>query len=151
MLVSIGFSLHTHAQQAVPSSGGDAASTAGSISWSVGQPAYTAPESSAGRVSQGVQQVYDVTTVSTTDPMDPALVATVGPNPTTDGVVLRLQGMPPPGTGYQLMDATGKLLRTEVVTSNETPITLAHLSSGSYLISLLEEGLPILVVRIIKH
>lgn len=138
-------------QQAVLSSGNDAQGTSGSLAWSVGQPAWTAPESPEGRVSQGVQQAYDITTVSTTEPMNPALVATVGPNPTADGVVLRLQGPPDPFTGYNLHDAHGKLIRARGVAATETAIDLSDLASGSYLLSLYEGDLAILVVRIIKH
>ncbi len=147
----LGLALQVQGQQAVLSSGRDAQGAAGSFAWSVGQVGYTAQENATGRVSQGVQQAYDVTTVSTTEPMNPALVATVGPNPTSDGVILRLQGPPDPFTGYNLHDASGKLIRARVVAHTETAIDLGDLAHGSYLLSLYEGDLAIFVVRIIKH
>lgn len=151
MLLGVGCGLCVHAQRDVVATGGDAQGSAGSVTWSVGQAAYTAPESSAGRVSQGVQQVYDVTPVSTSEPMDPAMTATVGPNPTNDGVMLRLSGTPPPHAGFQLLDPGGRIVRTGPVTATETFIHLAHLAAGSYVLSLIEHDRPVLVVRIIKH
>jgi hypothetical protein len=146
-----GCALPLCAQQTVVPAGVEATGAAGTTSGTVGQVGYTAPESASGRVSQGVQQTYEVITVSTTEPMNPALVATVGPNPSADGVVLRLQGSPDPYTGYNLHDASGKLLRARGVVATETAIDLSDLAAGSYILSLVEGDLPILVVRIIKQ
>jgi len=53
------FSLQlSYAQEIVPSTGGDANGTGGTSSFTVGQVFYTSNASSAGFVSQGVQQVH---------------------------------------------------------------------------------------------
>lgn len=141
----------TSAQWAVTSSGGDAGSAEGSVAWSMGQVGHTAPASAQGSVSQGVQQAYTVITVSTTEATDPAMAATVGPNPTMGGVLLELAGTPPPNARYQLLSATGQVLQEAQLTDQRTSIAMEQLPAASYLLSLMEDGLPVLVVRIIKQ
>jgi hypothetical protein len=145
------WSTATTAQWAVVSSGAEPGSSAGSVAWTLGQVAYTAPASQEGNVSQGVQQAYTVMTVSTTDPTDPALVATVGPNPTLDGIFLELAGAPPPNARYQLLNASGQVLQDASLSERRTNIAMAQLPAASYLLSLIEDGLPVLVVRIVKQ
>jgi hypothetical protein len=139
------------AQQAVVPCGLDASGTSGQLSMSVGLVGYTAVENANGRLAQGVQHAYEIIVVSIAEPMNPSLVATVGPNPTADGVILRLQGTPDPFTGYNLHDASGRLIRARGVAEQVTAINLADLSPGSYLFSLHEGELPIYVVRLIKQ
>lgn len=139
------------AQQAIPATGGEAEGSSGSVSWTVGQVAWTEVEGANGTVAQGVQQAYTLVTVSITEPLAPALAATIGPNPTNSGVVMRLAGMPPADANCQLLDATGKVLRTIPVSTNEVPIPMDDLPAATYLLTLLEGDLPIHVVKIIKH
>lgn len=139
------------AQHSIPASGGEASDATGSTSWTIGQAAWTEAEGQDDAVAQGVQQAYTIHTVSTIEPLDPALVATVGPNPTNSGVLLRLGGMPPAGTSCQLLSASGSLVRTIPVTASELFIALDDLPAATYLLSLLEGELPIHIVKIIKH
>jgi len=139
------------AQQAIPASGGEAGNTTGSSSYTIGQVAWTEAVGQAGTVAQGVQQAYTILSVSITEPLDPAMVATVGPNPTSSGVVLRLAGTPPAGTTCQLLSASGSLVRSIPVTSSEQHIAMDDLPAATYLLSLLEGELPIHIVKIFKH
>jgi hypothetical protein len=55
--------LLVHAQQSAHSSGGDGASTKGSVAFSIGQVAYSSYTSVAGTEGQGVQQRYELVQV----------------------------------------------------------------------------------------
>ena len=49
-----------YAQEAIPTSGGDASSNKGSVSYSVGQIVYSSNTATNGTVTQGVQQAYEI-------------------------------------------------------------------------------------------
>lgn len=151
LLPSLLFASTLMAQQAIPASGGESANATGSSSYTIGQVAWTEADGPSGTVAQGVQQAYTVLSVSITEPLDPALVATVGPNPTNSGVVLRLAGMPPAGTTCQLLSGSGSLVRSIPVITSEQLISMDDLPAATYLLSLLEGELPIHIVKIIKH
>jgi hypothetical protein len=50
--------INIQAQETVSTSGGNASGSGGSASYTIGQVAYTSNTSSAGTVSQGIQQPY---------------------------------------------------------------------------------------------
>ncbi|MDP4204944.1 MAG: hypothetical protein Q8859_03000, partial [Bacteroidota bacterium] len=76
------------AQQVVSPVGGDSKGSGGSISYTVGQVAYSAILKTEGLVSEGVQQAYEIYVIkSTTD--DITLRCSVFPNPTVDNIILK--------------------------------------------------------------
>lgn len=122
--------VHLLAQQATVATGGDAASAAGSVSWSVGQVAFVATSNASGSVLPGVQQPYEWLMLSAPEVEAPRLSA--WPNPTTEGVHLQWDELLQGSTHYQVYNASGALVGEGPVQGNSLLIPMAHLASGSY-------------------
>ena len=91
------------AQSAVVPAGGDAQSSSGSVSYTVGQIAVQASANSDGSVSvaEGVQQPYEIQAVGVDNYPQIALDAVVYPNPTENMAQLQLNGFEIPADGLR--------------------------------------------------
>ena len=78
------------AQQTTDASGGNAAGTGGSSSYSVGQITYNSI-SSGGSVSQGVQQPFEIATLGNDEFPEITLQMNIYPNPTTSFINLNIE------------------------------------------------------------
>ncbi|MDY6327177.1 MAG: T9SS type A sorting domain-containing protein [Bacteroidales bacterium] len=143
-----------NAQSAIVPVGGDAQSTAGSVSYTVGQVAVKTVQSSGGSVSvaEGVQQAYEIQTVGINDYPQIALNAKVFPNPTENQFQLQLNGfeIPDGGMAAKLYDGAGKLLQHIAITSDETLFQIGHYATGTYLLEVLVAGRAVKTFRIIR-
>ena len=113
------------AQSAVGASGGNGTGTGGSVSYTIGQVAYTNFTAEGGSVSLGVQQPNLILTVGTHEE-DITLSATVFPNPASSSTSLRLEGenasSVEDGLTYSLFDIHGKLILKQPIESSMTNI-----------------------------
>jgi hypothetical protein len=154
LLFNIGFT-GLQAQKAIPAAGGEASGNGGSVSYSVGQVVYTAITSSAGTVTQGVQQPYEILEVTGIDNAKFInLKVTAYPNPTTDFLMLQVdeaywdlgQAMK-----YHLFDMNGKLLDSELLESKETSIKMNDLGPAVYFLKIVQQEEEIKIFKIIKQ
>ena len=100
-----------YGQQTIPASAGEATGTGGASSFTIGQVFYTInATSSAGFVSQGVQQAFEIQTLSNPDLLTVQLKAVTYPNPTTDYVVLKITDIALENLQYTLFDINGKTI-----------------------------------------
>ena len=127
-----------HAQQATISSGGKAMGTDGSVDYSLGQTTYTSNRSSAGSVSQGVQQPFEISIVSGIDIKSVLLECSVYPNPTTDFLRLKLQDINSVNLSFQLFDINGKQIISKKVEGSDTEISLQGQKPGTYFLKVLQ-------------
>ena len=121
------------AQEAVLTSGGDASSTNGSVSYSVGQMVYTTITGTDGSVAQGVQQPYEIsvsTAIKNTE--DILLEFKAYPNPVKDNLSLYAGKHDINNMYYQLLDIKGKILENKKITSIESTINMSGLPHGTY-------------------
>ena len=137
-------------QEAIPVSGGEASGSGGSGSYTVGQVFYKNNASSAGFVSQGVQQAFEIQTLSNPDLLTVQLKAVTYPNPTTDYVVLKITDIALENLQYTLFDLNGKTIVSKKITTSSTKITMKNYSIGMYLLKLTKENQPIKTFKIIK-
>ena len=145
------FSLQlSYAQKTVPSTGGDASGVGGSSSFTVGQVFYTSNTSSAGAVSQGVQQAFEIQTLSNIGLSTAQLTAVTYPNPTTDYVVLKIIDTGLENLQYTLFDLNGKTIDSKKIRTSSTQITMKNYSTGLYLLKLTKKNQPIKTFKIIK-
>jgi hypothetical protein len=115
--------INIHAQETVTSSGGNASGGGGSVSYTVGQVAYTSNKSSTGTVSQGVQQPYEILVVTGLEEANGInLEFSVYPNPTTDFLKLKVENYILENLIYQLYDANGSLIQNGKIMGKETVI-----------------------------
>ncbi len=91
-LLMFGFGLTVlHTQESIPASGGDVSGSGGSASYSIGQVFYSTHTGADGSVSEGVQQPYEISVVtSVVEAEGIDLVVSAFPNPVTDHLILRV-------------------------------------------------------------
>ncbi len=151
-LLMFGFGLTVlHAQESVPSSGGNASGSGGSVSYSVGQVFYSIINGEIGSVSEGVQQPYEISVVTgivEAEGID--LVVSAFPNPVTDHLILRVDKYDTENLSFQLFDVHGRMVKTGIITSHETIIDMADITRATYLLRVLDKDKEVKTFRIIK-
>jgi hypothetical protein len=141
--------LHCSAQSNTMSTGGECIGAGGSASYSVGQIDYTAIDVAAGSAYLGVQQPYELFSLSTLDEnSDFTLV--LGPNPTIDELTLLASSTLPLNSYYVLFDEAGKTLMTQPILTESSTIKLDSYTSGNYFLHVISNEKNINTFKIIK-
>lgn len=140
----------SHAQETIPSTGGNASGTGGATSYTIGQLVYTTNISTTGSVSQGVQQAFEFQTLSNPGLLAAQLTAVTYPNPTTDFIVLKITDTMLENLQYTLFDINGKTIDSNPVKTSSTEIPMKNLSIGMYLLKLTKKNKPLKTFKIIK-
>ncbi len=81
MIICLVFFGFVFGQTSVNTAGGEVKNASGSVSYSIGQVAYTSVSNSNGSVSQGVQQAYQISTLNVEEKVFNFSLS-VYPNPT---------------------------------------------------------------------
>ena len=140
LLLFSALSLISFGQSAIVPVGGDAQSSAGSVSYTVGQVVTQTVSNSNGSISvaEGVQQPYEIMTVGVNPYPQITLNAVVFPNPTDNLAQLMLNGFEIPMDGLQahLFDSKGKLLQRIPVTDDLTTFQIGQYATGTYYLEL---------------
>jgi hypothetical protein len=139
------------AQQSAVSAGGDATSTSGSVSYSIGQACYINETSSTSNLNQGVQQPYEFFIITTVDAPDPAPDLSVYPNPLRDFVTLNYSGAITAGLKYNLFDQLGNLIATQSILTQQTEIRMDQLAMATYMLQIVSADKTIKTFQIIKN
>ena len=126
------FSFVTHGQSAIITSGGDASSAAGSISFSIGQVADEHYDASGVRISEGVQQPYEFFTVSISEALADVTLS-IFPNPTMSTVSIQM-GTFQDGLSVSIFDLQGSLLYEAPLQNVITPIDMQSWAAASYIV-----------------
>lgn len=138
-------------QNALLPAGGNASNTSGSVSYSIGQVVYNADSSSGGKVSEGVQQAYEIFTVGGIENLNIQLVCTAYPNPTTNILTLEITNKEITNLRFEVIDASGKLLLQEKIFANETQIRLGVFAEGVYFLKIYDVNTPVKSFKVIKN
>ncbi len=142
------------AQQTVSSAGGNAATGGGgTVSYTVGQIAYTTiTDGVNGSVAQGVQQPYEISVVTALEEAnDISLEFSVHPNPATDYLILKIEGEVKTQCIASLYNINGNLLQTIKVESNVTLISIQSNLPGTYILKITQANKEIKTFKIIKN
>jgi len=151
ILVSSFICFTSKAQESVNTSGGNASGSGGTVSFSIGQVAYTYNTGSSGNVSQGVQYAYEIFTngISETE-LNISLSAF--PNPTAEYLNLQIGNFNKEQLSFQLFDLRGNLLISEQIVAQLTQIDMNTLPSAGYILNVVnQENKKIQSYKIIKH
>jgi hypothetical protein len=152
LVVLLFFTAHVlSAQESIAVSGTTATGSGGSSSYSVGQVFYSTNTSSAGSVSQGVQQSVVVSTLSNPELTKLNLKAVTYPNPSTDYVVLSLSDASLENLTYALYDLQGRLVTQNKVLQADTRIDLQVLGAGTYVLQVQQNNKQLKSFKIIKN
>jgi hypothetical protein len=150
LLVALFAAVAIQAQDAIVVAGGNATGPGGSASFSVGQAVYTSNSSESGSVTQGVQQSFEIFTLSNPDFTAVTLSAVVYPNPASDQVVLSLRDSELTDFSYVLYDLNAKALSSGLVQDSETAIALQNLAAGVYILKVNQDNKELKTFKIIK-
>ena len=140
----------SYSQETVPSTGGDATGTGGTSSFTVGQVFYSSNTSSTGSVSQGIQQAFEIQTLSNPGLLTVQLTSVTYPNPTTDFIVLKITDTTLENLQYTLFDLNGKTIASKPIRTSSTEIAMKNLSVGMYLLKLTKKNKPLKTFKVIK-
>lgn len=131
LLLSIGITVQ--AQQANITSGGDASGNGGTVAYSVGQVVSTTNSNFSGTVSQGIQQAYEIFTLSTKD-SELNISVSVFPNPTSSNLTLQMKNYNNEKLSYKLFNVQGKLLGNGQIVTQQPQINITSLPIATYFI-----------------
>lgn len=133
------------------SSGGNNSGSGGSVSYTVGQIDYTSQTGTSGNVNQGVQQPYEIFAVSGIDELGYGISLTVGPNPTTDKLVLTVQNPEQTELSFSLTDNNGKIVLAKINLQQTAEIDLSTYPVGMYQLIVSNAITTIKSYKIIKN
>lgn len=138
------------AQKTMPASGGEATGSGGSSSYSVGQLVYTTNTDTGGTVTQGVQQSFELFTLSNPELTTVNLAALTYPNPTSDYIVLKISDSALDNLSYKLIDVNGKDISIGSIIHGDTQINMQQLALGMYILKVSQNNQELKTFKIIK-
>jgi len=139
------------AQNTIAATGSNATGAGGSVSYTVGQVVCTSNTGTAGLVSQGVQQPYEISVITGLEEAKGiSLEIVVYPNPATDFVKLKIKNYEIDNLRFQLFDINGILLQSKKIEENEIAISLGALLPATYFLKLNDNNIEIKTFKIIK-
>ena len=124
------------AQSNIATAGGDAASSSGSVSYSIGQIDFQYTSSADYSVSEGVQQTYFFDTALSIDDIQYDFQISIWPNPSADEMNIEYT------TSYELplsltvTDVKGAVIASQSVTQGQYSFDVNTWAAGTYYVSL---------------
>ncbi|SDB50937.1 Por secretion system C-terminal sorting domain-containing protein [Flavobacteriaceae bacterium MAR_2010_188] len=151
LLLGLGLST-VQSQEAFPASGGNASSSSGSVSYSVGLMVFKTISGSDGSVTQGVQQPFEIaTTLELEEFQGNKLNLYAYPNPTIESITLKADIADTNDLSYQFFDITGRLLMNRKLQDNETNIQVSNIAPATYFLKILQNNKEVKIFKIIKN
>lgn len=140
------------AQESINVTGGNAMGSGGIASYSIGQVVYTSNIGTNGMLTQGVQQVYEITVATALeDAKGIDLFVKAYPNPATNYLTLKIDKLDTSNISYQLYDMSGKLLENKKLDGNETSIVMGNRVPAIYFLKVIKENKEVKTFKIIKN
>lgn len=139
------------AQQAILASGGNAIGSGGTVTNSIGQIEYITATGTGGTATQGVQQPFEIVTLSGQEFTQISLQMVVYPNPTSSFVNLKIGKYTSEKLTYELFDLNGRQIYGQKISNPETKIEMENLASAIYFLKVSDENKPLKTFKIIKN
>ena len=139
------------AQSNTLTTGGDANSSSGSVSYSIGQIDYISASSTSGNINQGLQQPFEFYIITGTHEDGINLNIKAFPNPTDYFVSLEVDLDDLSNLNYQLFNMHAQLLESKTIQVKNTLIDLRSLINGSYILKITRNKQEIKSFKIIKN
>jgi hypothetical protein len=151
LIICISFAVNSYSQESIVVSGGNAAGTGGTASYSIGQIAYTSLPGSDKNAIQGVQQPYEITKLGTNEFTEISLTMTAYPNPAVDELNLVVDIDKLDHLSYGLFDINGKIVSQNLkIAASETRVSMQGLNRGIYFLVINKDTKNIKTFKIIK-
>jgi hypothetical protein len=143
LLLSAGLS----AQEVISSQGDSYSNANNTLDFTIGEPIVETVTDGANSLTQGFHQT--LLTITNIEDFDENFLVNIFPNPTTERVNLTIDKYK--GVTFYLFDVTGKLLKQEVVTVQQTVVHVSEFPKGTYLLKLAgQENKSLKTYKIIK-
>ena len=139
------------AQETVTTAGGNSSGSGGTISYTIGQVAYSTNTGTSGSVAEGVQQPYEISVETGIEQTAINLAVSAYPNPTTDFLTLKVDNSDFSGLSFYLYDINGKLLQSKKLEGSETRIEMSNLIAATYFVKVTKSNHAIKTFKIIKN
>ncbi len=140
------------AQEAIPATGGTAKGTGGSVTYTIGQIADRVLTGTNGSVIQGVQQPYEISTVTAIEETeDITLMYSVYPNPTKGTIRLVIKSLDNGDFSFQLYNLTGAVIQEKRIIDEETEISMENYFSALYFLRVIRDNREVKVFKIVKR
>jgi hypothetical protein len=142
------------AQESTITSGGEASGDGGTVSYTLGQVAFSTHTGTTGSVTEGVQQPYEISVVIGVDNIGIDLKISAYPNPVTDHLILTIADDTYVGNIRwiaSLYDLKGSILKKQIIVSDETTIDMADLQPATYFLKVISENEEVKTFKIIKN
>lgn len=138
-----------NAQSTVLATGTNASGSNGSVSYSVGQTTYLY-KGAGSQILEGVQQAYEITTLSASETASKQEGILLYPNPVRDYLYIDFTSASYKGSEYQLFDAQGKLIKKDVISQSKSELDLSSLPSAVYILRINQNGENLKTFKVIK-
>lgn len=138
------------AQQNFVAAGGEANSTSGTISYSIGQIVYTTQTGNNGySLAQGVEQSAPISVVSGLQDKNITLSIAAYPNPTVDYLTLQINKTKE-NLSFQLYDLQGKTIESKQINKQYSTIRMVDLPASIYFLKVIQGNKQVKIFKIIK-
>jgi hypothetical protein len=142
-------STRVSAQFAVVASGGDAVSSSGSVSFSVGQISNAQVNSSTGSLSEGVQQPFELFEVTVNEVLSQIGIS-LFPNPALTEVIIELPTMQE-GIKARIYSSNGSLIEEVSILSKSTSVNVRNWAASTYYVNLSDSSGNTSTYKLVKH
>lgn len=145
-------SIAARGQATIPATGGTARGTEGSVTYTVGQIANSVTTGTNGFIIQGVQQPYEISTVTAIEDTEYITLGySVYPNPTGGAIKLVISSFNDQNFRFQLYSLNGTILREAKVLDKVTEIPMDIYKSAVYFLRVIRDDREVKVIRIVKR
>jgi hypothetical protein len=150
LLFLLGLSV-SNAQESINSSGGEAYGNGGTFSYSVGQIAYSVNSAVTGSITEGVQQPYEISVISSIETLDGISLQCIAyPNPVIDRLSLSIENPVYNNLSFNLIGPDGSVLINKKIIDVSTTIPMQDLVPASYFLIIYQKDRAIKTFQIIK-
>ena len=138
------------AQESINAGSNNLSGSDGSLTASIGQTFYETSSSSAGSISTGVQQSYEISETLGSDITEINLNLKIYPNPTPDILHLKIGFYDYKKYRYDLFDGSGKILTGRSVNGFETSIAMAKYPAAVYYLKVSKDDRVVKIFKVVK-
>ena len=141
---------NVYAQNNTITTGADASNNNGSISYSIGQIDYVSSSNGSIFINQGLQQPFEIVTLSGNEIINITISAQVYPNPTANNLIISLQNYNYENLTYKLFDVRGREIINGIISNSETIVNMQPYASAAYILKLSKKNKEIKSFKILK-
>ncbi|WP_299057019.1 T9SS type A sorting domain-containing protein [uncultured Polaribacter sp.] len=143
------FGLLIQAQETILTTGGKTSGIDGEINYSIGQIIYSTNTASNAKITQGIQQPYEIYRLLGVEQIPVNLALDVFPNPTSNFLNLHIE-KDYLNFRYILYDLQGKIIENNILKNNTSKILTEKLLPSIYFLKVLKNNKTLRTFKILK-